>query len=273
MLRVKDRTISVLDAHGRELETLVTAFDGRTVTNAQLMPDHRTIWYATHAAETLTSCPEIVRLDLKTNERTVVAHADDFAVTPDASKLVLVFPRSDAVVANNCQPVPLPSGVSTYAAAFIERDLTTGEQWTLPVDGYHGAGTGGPHGHLYIDMAKNTLITANCVWDGCFTSTYAVPERSSDPIVFSDAGPECRCETLVVGDDGVHGVSGVEDSATQPPRTAIVRYRADRIEGSGTVIAESSDVALSSSVASMNAGVFVLGGGNLYRVENGELRL
>jgi hypothetical protein len=272
MLQAAGRQISVLDAHGNKLETLVTAFAGRTVMNVHLMPDHRTIWYATQADDKRSSCPEVVKLDLQTNERTVVAHASDFSLTPDGTKLLLVWPASDAFVANNCRPVPLPSGAPTYDGALVERDLATGHQWILPLgDNHLSAGTGGPYGHVFISSEGNTLLTTNCVEDGCFANGYSVPVYGTGTIDYRAAGPACGCPTFVSADDGVYGVDigGLGHS-----QNAVRYYPWDRLQGSGTVIATAPNgMKLGSSVAATPAGVFVTGGGNLYRVDNGTLQL
>jgi hypothetical protein len=276
MLGVSGRTISALDAQGHVLTTLVTAFAGRTVRNAQLMPDHRTIWYATKADDN-QSCPEIVKLDLQTNARTVIAHADDFSFTPDGSKLLLVWPRSAIAVTNNCQPVPYPSGVHLYDGAFVMRDLTTGHESTLPETAYPSAGTGGPTGHVWISETGEELISSNCTADGCGTLTFTVPKDLNGPIVLDKTrfGPKCGCSTLVSGPDGVYGI---DEGTWNDTRNYLRRYEATNLTGTGAEIFAPKDGTLG-SVAPTAAGVFVGGipagstTGVLYRVANGALEV
>jgi hypothetical protein len=269
MLGITGGTISVLDAQGHKLETLVTYSDF-VVTNVQMTPDHRTIFYALRAPDARSACPSVMKLDLKRDLRTIVGTADDFALTPDGRKIVLVFPRSNASIVNNCQPVPFPSGVSIYAGALVERDLVSGGQWTLPLGDEHlSAGTGGPYGHVFINDEGNTLFTTNCVEEGCFANGYSVPVYGTGDISYRAAGPTCGCPTFVSAVDGVYGV---DIGGSGHPQYSVRRYSWDRLQGSGTVIA-TSNVALGSSVAPTSAGVFVIGSGNLYRVDNGNLQL
>ena len=275
MLGVSGRTISALDAHGAVLKTLVTAFAGRTVENAQLMPDHRTIWYATKADDN-QSCPEIVKLDLQTNARTVVAHAIDFSLTPDGKKLLLVWPNSAIAVTNNCRPVPYPSGVHVYDAAFLVRDLATGAQSTLAADKYPTAGTGSPSGHVWISPSGDRLIDGTCVEDGCGTRSWAVPANLDGPIASTSTdGPRCGCATLVSGPDGVYGV---DQGTFKDHRNFLRRYDPTNLTGLGTQVLAPPDGTLG-SVAPTTAGVFVGGtpAGSttavLYRVRNGALQV
>jgi hypothetical protein len=218
-----------------------------------------------------------MKVDLQTMLRTIVGTADDFTLTPDGKKLLLVGPRSDVVAANNCQPVPLPPGVSTYEAALLERDLTTGAQWSLPVgDAHLSAGTGGPYGHVFINAEGNTLLTTNCVADGCFSNGYSVPVYGTGTIDYRAAGPACGCPTFVAADDGVYGA---DIGGLGRPQNFVRRYSWDHLQGSGTVIAAAPKDVQLGSVAPTVAGVFVLGyprgsqDANLYRVQNGALEL
>jgi hypothetical protein len=276
MLGVSGRTISALDSHGAVLKTLVTAFAGRTVENAQLMPDHRTIWYATKADDN-QSCPEIVKLDLQTNARTVVAHASDFSLTPDGSKLLLVWPDSAIAVTNNCRPVPYPGGVQIYDAAFVVRHLATGAQSTLAVDKYPTAGTGSPSGHVWISPSGDRLIDGSCVVDGCGTHSWVVPPNLDGPISSpATDGPRCGCSTLISGPDGVYGV---DQGGYKDPANFLRRYDPTNLTALGTQALAPPDGTLSSSVAPTTAGVFVLGvragshSTTLYRVDNNALRI
>ncbi len=255
MLGVSGRTISALDDHGRNLRTLVTVFAGRTAENAQLMPDHRTIWYATKADDN-QSCPEIVQLDLQTNARTVVAHASDFSLTPDGTKLLLVWPASTIAVTNNCRPVPYSPGVQIYDGAFVVRELASGAQSTLAENDYPTAGSGGPTGHVWISPTGDRLIDATCVVDGCGTHTWTVPPNLSGPIVRGTTdGPRCGCATLV---SGANAVYGVDDGSYNHRVNVLRRYEPTNLIGSGAAVYSASGAGLW-SVAPTTAGVFVTG--------------
>jgi hypothetical protein len=276
MLSTSGRTISAVDATGHVLKKLVTAFAGRSVMNAQLMADRQTIWYATKADDNQT-CPEIVKLDLQTNARTVVAHALDFAITEDGSKLLLVYPYSNALVTNQCRPVPLAPGTSSYADDLSVRNLSTGAQSALPSGAYPSAGTGGPTGHVWISPSGEELVASNCVADGCVTMTFTVPKDLNGPIVpdRTKPGPKCGCSTLVSGPDGVYGV---DEGSWNDARNFFRRYDATNLTGTGAEVLAPKSGTLG-SVAPSAAGVFVTGRptgsttGVLYRVANGALEV
>ncbi len=251
MLEVSGGTINLLDATGKVVKTLVTASAGQTIVNAQLLEDHRTLWYATKTADNL-ACPAIMKLDLQTNVRTIEGQADDFSITPDGAELLLVWPASATSIQNNCRPLPYPSGTSIYAGAFVMRNLATGISNTLPVDAYPSAGTGGPTGHVLIVQAANVLIDSICDANSCTTHSYSVPMHRAGLITEGGIGPACDCPTLVAGPDGYYGATFSPDSG------AVVRYAADYLAGSGTVRVLTKGVALS-SVAPTASGVYVLG--------------
>jgi hypothetical protein len=236
------------------------------------MADRHTIWYATRPLDN-QSCPDIVKLDLRTNARTVVAHASDFALTPDGTKLLLVFPKNPAAVAANC-------GVSVprqYDDAFVVRDLATGAQSTLPFAAYPSAGTGGPSGPVWISPPGDRLIAGTCVEDGCATLDFAVPKNFTGAIVRQQgsSAPACGCGTLVSGPDGVYGIDAGGIAA---PQTRLRRYDPAHVVGPGTVVVTSRTIRLTMVVPTA-AGLFVAGGPynshavSLYRVDNGALHL
>ena len=206
MLEVSGGTINLLDATGKVVKTLVTASAGQTIVNAQLLEDHRTLWYATKTADNL-ACPAIMKLDLQTNVRTIEGQADDFSITPDGAELLLVWPASATAIQNNCRPLPYPSGTSIYAGAFVMRNLATGITNTLPVDAYPSAGTGGPTGHVLIVQAANVLIDSICDANSCTTHSYSVPMHRAGLITEGGIGPACDCPTLVAGPDGYYGAN------------------------------------------------------------------
>src|SRR5262249_19030888 len=151
--------------------------------------------------------------------------ADDFAITPDGTKLLLVWPRSQASIVNNCQPVPFPAGVEIYDGALVERDLATGHQWILPLgDGHLQAGTGGPYGHVFISPEGNTLLTTTCTEDPCAAHGYSVPVYGSGTIDYRAEGPACGCGTFVAADDGVYGV---DIGSHNHPQNFVRRYSWD----------------------------------------------
>ena len=272
MLKLSERTIVALDADGHEVKTLVTVPAGREVTDASLTADHRTIWYAARPLDN-QSCPEIVKLDLVTNASTVVAHASDFTLTPDDSKLVLVFPKNDAAVRANCGA----SEPHQYDDALVVRNLATGAQSTLPFDAYPSAGTGGPSGPVWISPSGDRLVDGNCVEDGCAMFDFTVPVDLAGPIVRVRAttSPMCGCASIISGADGIYGI---DRGGFAAPQTRLRGYTAAHLKGTGTVLVESKTVKLFLAVPT-TAGLFVVGGpgasrtANLYRVDGDALHL
>ncbi len=281
MLEALGGTINAIDATGKVVKTLVTVAAGQTIVNAQLLSDHHTLWYATKAIDN-QACPDIMKLDLQTNIRTIAGQADDFSITPDGSELLLVRPASKTAVTNDCRQVPYPSGTQIYDAAFVMRNLSTGVQNTLPLNAYPSSGTGDTTGHVLIVQTPNVLIASDCDSNTCTSHSYSVPMHGDGLITAGDAGRMCSCATLVSGPDGIYGVGnqttfiidGVTGTGTYHD---VFHYDADHIDGPGAVIAQSTDGALSSSIAPTPDGVFVLGAPtgtqttNLYRVDNGAL--
>jgi hypothetical protein len=275
MLQVSGRTISAIDIDGHRTGTLVTEFAGRTVINAQLTTDHRTLWYATKANDN-QSCPEIVKLDLQTGAHSVVGHADDFALTTDGSKLLLVWPYSDAWVANNCRPVPLPSGVSRYEAAYVVRDFTDNAQGAFGGESQPGDRGAGPSGRVWLSPAGDEIITTECVPTGCTTQTYDVSIHPIHPLPFGGApGPACDCSTFVSGRGALYGIDRAHVDA---PGTRLVRFDPTNLSAAEVVVLQSTNVAMT-AVAPVSAGTFVVGHptgsttSSLYRVQRNALHL
>jgi len=266
MLQSSGRKIFAVGANGHALDTLVTAFAGREVTDSAFAADHETIWYATQAEDN-QSCPEVVKLNLLTNVRTVVAHAEDFTLSPDGRRVLLVWPKNDAAVNANCAVTVQKQ----YDDALVVRDLATGAQSSLPASEFPTAGTGGPSGPVWMSPAGDRLITTQCVFDGCSTLLWTVPRNLDGPIQPSAAaGPACGCSRLLTGQGGMYAI---DEGTSADPQTRLRRYDLTNLAGPGTVLVESKSVRLS-TVVPTSAGLFVLGSpGGLYRVDNGLLRL
>ena len=133
-------------------------------------------------------------------------------------------------------------------------------------------------------QAANVLIASSCDSDRCTSYSFSVPMHRAGLITAGAAGRTCSSANLVSGPDGVYGVRNgttfrIDGVTGSGPNSDVVHYDADHIDGPGTVIAHSSDVTLSSSVAPTADDVFVLGipvgthTTNLYRVDNGGLTL
>jgi hypothetical protein len=94
LLQADGRYIYGLDAQGTRVRTLVTAYEDRAVEDVQMMPDHHTIWYRTGLTSRTAGppdfyCDDVVRLDLATNTRTLIAHADEFSVSAKGERVLL----------------------------------------------------------------------------------------------------------------------------------------------------------------------------------------
>jgi hypothetical protein len=272
MLGIHDRTIDALDAQGHKLKTLVTVFAGRQVENARLLADHETIWYSTTQGAP-PYCDEVVRLDLRTNARVVEAYANDFTVSADGARLLLVSPKPYSDTATSCPETPAIK-VSGHDAIAV-RDLRTGAQSAVDVNAYPTAGSGGPYGHVWMSPSGDQLVDSSCTNDPCAMRSITVPAPLGAPLVVHDfgSGPQCGCGTLVTGRDGVYGV---DVGSLDHPQTLLRRYDSAHLAGRGTVLVSPAGVTLS-SVAPTSAGVYVLGRshssttGYVYRFRAGAL--
>ncbi len=270
MLEASGRTIVALDATGRPVKTLVTVFAGREVVNAHLMADHRTIWYATRGNG--ADCSEVVKLDLRSNARTVVAFASDFTLSPDGSRLLLVWTAAASTTKSCAEHAQL---TFTTRNAIVVRDLPTGAQSSLSSTAYPSAGTGGPSGPIWMSPDGDRLVDAICTNDPCAMREFAVPAPLGGAITRAGAGPACGCSTLVTGTDGVYGV----DQGSYPnPQYRIRRYDAASVSGTGQVLATPNGISVGPLLAPTSAGLFVLGFptgatvASLYRVTGGSLQ-
>jgi hypothetical protein len=239
MLALDGRRIVALDVTGHTLKTLVTVFAGRAVTNAMLASDRETIWYDTHAVDN-QSCPEVVKLNLRTDARTVVAHAEDFTLSADGSHLLLVWPASDAAVAGSCRSAPV------YSAALALRDLVSGSSWSMPVADFPGAGTGGPSGPVWLSDDGTRIVTTQCVVAGCTTHAWIVAfGPSGHANIYRGSGPDCGCSTLVTTAGGVYAI---DRGTADPPQTRLLRYDPAHLSGAGEAVAAPRDVTLTTVV-------------------------
>ena len=135
MLEASGGTINAIDAHGHVVKTLVTAPPGQTIVNAQLLEDHRTLWYATKDADN-QACPAVMKLDLQTNtthdrgpRRRLLDYARRLRA---AARLALERHRDPEQLPTS----PYPSNIVVYDGAFVMRNLSTGVQNTMPLSTY-----------------------------------------------------------------------------------------------------------------------------------------
>jgi hypothetical protein len=270
-LGIHDRRIDALDVHGRTIRTLVTVFAGRQVENARLMPDHRTIWYSTTQSGP-PYCNEVVKLNLETNARVVEAYANDFTLSADGSRLLLVWPKP-APTTQSCSERPAITISERDALAVV--DLRTDTRSSVDVTAYPTAGSGGPYGHVWMSAAGDQLVDSSCTNDPCTMRSISVPTPLGAPLVLHGfgSGPQCGCGTLTTAADGVYGI---DIGSMDHPQTRLRRYEARDLTGPGTVLVSPTDVRLS-VVAPTSAGVFVLGypsgspTASLYRYTDGTL--
>jgi hypothetical protein len=153
MLTVDDSHVYAADATGKQLGILVTAYPGRVVREAQLMSDDHTIWYVTapNGYPAKYNCTDVVRLDLATNTRTVIAHAQRFSASADGSRVALT------------SEVPNRICYGTHANLMersVVRDVATGAESTINDMQYW---------NLTLSPDGRTLVTTNCTSDdtGC----------------------------------------------------------------------------------------------------------
>ncbi len=170
MLGMQGRRIVTIDAQGSELRTIVTAYADRIVTDAQLMRDHQTIWYRTArdynlpSDQTTYNCSDIVRLNLATNARTVIAHADAFSVAADGNRVVLSGVRGDST----CSSTAWTPGIN------VVRDVSTGAQSTI--NGAFERFAISPGGHVLV--ANHCPDEGDCripLWSGLVPGTLGGP--------------------------------------------------------------------------------------------------
>jgi hypothetical protein len=170
-LRLQDRSIDAIDANGNVVKHLVTAFADRQVIAAHLLGDHHTIWYETmpamnsHGPDT---CGDVVRLDLASNQRTVIAHADAFAVSGDGSRVALQNVQPDSACTN---------GANQVDGQNVVRDVNTGKESTI---------VGEVGGELALSPGGHVLVTTECngEYGDCALNlaTAAVPNTIGAPV-------------------------------------------------------------------------------------------
>jgi hypothetical protein len=215
-----------------------------------------------------------VKLDLRTNARVVEAYANDFTLSADGSRLLLVWPKATSETATSCTEKPAIT-ISGHDALAV-RDLRTGAQSSVDVTAYPTAGTGGPYGHVWMSTSGNQLVDSSCTNDPCTTRSITVPTPLGGPLVMHafGSGPKCGCGTIVTGSDGIYGI---DIGSMDHPQTRLVRYPLEQLTGPGTALVAPPNVTLS-NVAPTSVGVYVLGypkgskgGGSLYRFTAGAL--
>jgi hypothetical protein len=200
MLGWTTRDIKLYDANGNAIRTLVTAYADRVITSAQMMGDHHTIWYSetpdwSQPAIAPNQCNDIVRLDLATNTRSVIAHAYKFSVAGNGDRVVLSAVIPDAECSRDSYSETL--GVS------VVRDVSTGSQSTI--SGFDG------YSDIAISPGGHVIATTTCTeGDGqCHISlrTAAIPNELGAPINLQPTNDQTLSFTsLAAHDDGLYAV-------------------------------------------------------------------
>jgi hypothetical protein len=196
MLTVADRHVIALDANDNQLGYLVTAYPGRVVQSAQLMSDHQTIWYVTSPDDYETAtykCSDVVRLDLVTNTRTVIAHADWFSASDDGSRVVLLNEVGEAACRND----------DNASGRNVVRDVASGAESPIVAE------NSGPAPQLSPDAS--TLVATNCTSDaaGCHYGliSAAVPAKLGPAITLKPVNdPMLSFLSLMPRPDGLYAL-------------------------------------------------------------------
>jgi hypothetical protein len=232
MLSWGGKYIKLRDAAGNELRTLVTAYEDRLVTDAQLMGDHHTIWYATQPNWSMGAggCNEIVKLDLATNQRTLIAHAYGFAVAGNGDRVVLTGLQSDA----ECFGFP-HEGPSN-----VVRDVSTGAQSEIIGDQLYS---------FVISPGGHVLVSTQCTEgdEGCYTSlrTARLPDDLGAPVTLTPTNNQrLSLVEYVAHDDGLYAIvtphtvghCGEGDEVTDRHQT-VRRYSWTDMDSPPTVVA------------------------------------
>jgi hypothetical protein len=238
-LRLQDRSIDAIGANGKVVKHLVTTFADRVVVSAHLLGDHHTIWYETVPTGTKPSnrCNDVVRLDLATNRRTVIAHANSFSVSGDGLRVALTDVPPDGVCTGSAQSVPGNNFV---------RDLVTGKQ--SPV-------VGSLEGPLVLSPGGHVLVTTECTSDeyDCSISlaTAAMPSSLGSPITpHLVAGDKTEFFGLIPGSDALYAfVNPSPDGCTctgspKDTQQIVRRFSWSDLGGTGTqvIATDGSDV-------------------------------
>ena len=167
-LEIHGRNVFGIDARGREVRTLVTAYAGRAVTSAHMMSDHHTIWYVTQP-DTQTdpnpayACDDVVRLDLAHNHRTVIAHARDFSVSSDGSRVLLRSVEADTACpgpGTNREDVVLDVATGAHSVVVTPKD-TYFPNLELSPGGHVVVGTRCMSDNEYVDECHIPLQSAS----------------------------------------------------------------------------------------------------------------
>ena len=273
MLGVRGRKIMALDAQGNVMRTLVTAYAGRTVLDAQMQSNHHTIWYVT-ASNTSDAylpgqyhCTDVVRLDLVTSQRTVIAHADAFSVTPDGTRVVLQDVQPDSTcIANDSSLAPN-----------VVRDVATGAQSTIT----------GTMDRFVLSPDGRTLVGTHCSFDDdCRVQleAAALPATLGAPVQLhpindqklSFMGLDARADGLYALVDTQPQVCGCGGPVDRYDRDVTVRRLSwNDLGGAGSTLFTVQGPMSFDGVAPSQAGLFAWGepkvGGpfTLYRLDSG----
>jgi len=216
-------SIDALDANGHVVKHLVTTFSDRLVNNARLMGDHHTVWYETSPnGSGANKCSDIVRLDLASNTRTVIAHADGFSVSGNGERVAL----------RNVQPDSVCNGSSDHIEGVdVVRDLATGKQSQV-IGQMQGDPALSPGGHVLV---ATTLHGED--YDGTVVLTVAMlPDTLGAPVTMQTTNDvSLSFFDLMPRNDGLYALVDKEmpnDSTQQTVR----RLSWSNISGPGTTV-------------------------------------
>jgi hypothetical protein len=248
-LRMQGQSIDAIDADGRVVKHLVTAFADRSVVAAHLLGDHHTIWYETMPAPNShgpDSCGDVVRLDLASNQRTVIAHADSFAVSGDGTRVALENVQADA----NCV-----NGANQSDGRNVVRDLNTGKESKI---------VGELTGELVLSPGGHVLATTECngEYGDCALNlaTAAVPDTIGAPVTMHTVNDdELGFFHLAGSNDGLY--ANVEEMSSGSPangQQVVRRFSWNDLGGAGTPLFTTDGAHFIDAIAPTSNGVYAI---------------
>jgi hypothetical protein len=253
-LRLQKNSIDAIDANGKVVKHLVTTFADRQVIAAHLLGDHHTIWYETMPAIDVVgqdTCGDIVRLDLASNRRTVIAHADAFSVSGDGSRVALENVQPDSSCAADANQVDGKN---------VVRDINTGRESTI---------VGKVEGDIALSPGGHVLVTNECngEYGHCALNlaTAAVPNTIGAPVTLHVVNDDklgffrltARNEGLYAS---VEDMSGGCSCSESPANTQQVvrRFSWSDLGGTGTSLFTTDGKHFIESIAPTNNGVLAV---------------
>jgi hypothetical protein len=139
-------------------------------------------------------CSDVVRLDLATNRRTVVAHAQTFAVSANGNRVALEEVEPDIACTDTTKFVV---GVN------VVRDVSSGRQSAIVGD-FEGSIAMSPGGHV--------LLATHCATDDynedcpATLESAAVPDSLGAPVTLHDVNTHGSFTSLVARNDGLYAI-------------------------------------------------------------------